>query len=89
MVCFYQRGGGRKGRGRQPCRPMWQGGGGVLILGGGGRCKHWPPGAGDPRYATGCGGGGRGQQYRHIWCSAISVEKKKLLASLTGFEPSK
>ena len=21
--------------------------------GGGRRCKHWPPGAGDPRYATG------------------------------------
>ena len=28
-------------------------GGGVLIRGGGGRSKHWPPGAGDPRYATG------------------------------------
>ena len=26
-----------------------RGGGG----GGGRRCKHWPPGAGDPRYATG------------------------------------
>ena len=28
----------------------------MLIMGGGGggrRCKHWPPGAGDPRYATG------------------------------------
>ena len=27
----------------------------MLILGGGGgrRSKHWPPGAGDPRYATG------------------------------------
>ena len=25
--------------------------GGVIILGGGGQfCKHWPPGAGDPRY---------------------------------------
>ena len=34
---------------RQPCRPMWRGGGG------GRRSKHWPPGAGDPRYATGQG----------------------------------
>ena len=24
----------------------------MLILGGGRRCKHWPPGAGDPRHAT-------------------------------------
>ena len=32
---------------RQPRRPMWRGGGG------GRRSKHWPPGAGDPRYATG------------------------------------
>ena len=24
----------------------------MLIMGGGRRCKHWPPGAGDPRYAT-------------------------------------
>ena len=40
-------GGGRpEPRRRQPCRPMRQGGGG-----GGCRCKHWPPGAGDPRYA--------------------------------------
>ena len=31
-------------RRRQPCRPMRQGGGG------GRRCNHWPPGAGDPRY---------------------------------------
>ena len=23
-----------------------------LPNGGGRRCKHWPPGAGDPRYAT-------------------------------------
>ena len=33
-------------------RPMWQGG--ANSGGGGGRrSKHWPPGAGDPRYATG------------------------------------
>ena len=29
----------------EPCRSMWRGGGGR-------RSKHWPPGAGDPRYAT-------------------------------------
>ena len=24
-----------------------------MLIMGGGRCKHWPPGTGDPRYATG------------------------------------
>ena len=50
-----RRGGGAHSepRRRQPHRPMRQGVGvGVLIRGG--RCKHWPPGAGDPRYATYC-----------------------------------
>ena len=32
---------------------------GIYQTGGGRRSKHWPPGAGDPRYAT----GGRGQTY--------------------------
>ena len=37
----------------------WGGGGGGAYAAGGGansggghQCKHWPPGAGDPRYAT-------------------------------------
>ena len=49
---FTKRGGGGGAR----CRPMWQGGG-VLIRGGGGgrRSKHWPPGAGGPRYAIAFG----------------------------------
>ena len=35
------------------------GGGG----GGGRRCKHWAPGAGDPRYATGSGSSGHSSLY--------------------------
>ena len=54
---FTKRGGGRtptpEPRRRQPCRLMRRGGGGGANSGGGGRrCKHWPPDAGDPRYAT-------------------------------------
>ena len=46
----FTKGGGAhpEPRRRQPCRPMWQG----VLIRGGRRCKHWPPGAGDPRYAT-------------------------------------
>ena len=35
------------------CRFFPQGGGAPILGGGGRRCKHWPPGAGDPRHATG------------------------------------
>ena len=36
--------------------------GGANSGGGGRRSKHWPPGAGDPRYATDVG-----QDARHAW----------------------
>ena len=51
--------------------------GGKANYGGGGRrCKHWPPGAGDPRYAT--GSGGRRviygiHFYRHMSCSGSII----------------
>ena len=51
--CFYQRGGGRTPSPEGTSRVGLCGRGGGANSGGGGRrCKHWPPGAGDPRYAT-------------------------------------
>ena len=42
------------GRGRAPRAPSPKGASRVGLCGGGGggRCKYWAPGAGDPRYAT-------------------------------------
>ena len=61
----FTKGGGGGGAPRAPkapavYRPIYAAGGGVQIRGGGvqirggggRRCKHWPPGAGDPRYVT-------------------------------------
>ena len=45
-------GGGRTPSPKGASRVGLCGRGGALIRGGGRRCKHWPPGAIDPRYAT-------------------------------------
>ena len=51
----------------QPCRPMWQGGGR--------RSKHWPPGAGDPRYST--------AQMFPIDTDVVSITDASFLSTLT------
>ena len=41
-------------------------------MGGGRRCKHWPPGAGDPRYATG---------YRvYVWRALLTIGEENRAA---------
>ena len=50
---FLPKGGAQ--RGEAAVQAYVAGGGGANSSGGGGRrCKLWPPGAGDPRYATAC-----------------------------------
>ena len=45
-------GGGRTPSPKGASRVGLCGRGGYNSGGGGRRCKHWPPGSGDPRYAT-------------------------------------